>query len=63
MGLFYRRTGTTNYTTAAFTPVAVGQTLAFEIAHFGDGNKRYDWWFRVTRAQPQDFVDYMRSYL
>lgn len=62
IGLFYRKSGAANYSIALAPSVPVGQTGAIEWAFFGDAGKSYDWWFRVTRALPQDVVDYMRSY-
>lgn len=62
IGLFYRKSGAANYSIAVSAQIPVGQTGALEWAFFGDAGKSYDWWFRVTRALPQDVVDYMRSY-
>ncbi len=62
IGLFYRKSGAANYSIAIAPSVPVGQTGSIEWAFFGDAGKSYDWWFRVTRALPQDVVDYMRSY-
>lgn len=61
--LFYRKSGTNSYFAAVSGTVPVGDTDAFEWAFFGDNGDRYDWWFRVSRGQPQDVIDYMRSYL
>jgi hypothetical protein len=63
MSLLARKSGTTSWYAKVNLNVPVGVTQPFEWAWFGAGSTRYDWQFRVIRAQPQDYIDYMRSYL
>jgi hypothetical protein len=59
----YRTPGSTTWKSATSMTVPVGQTKAIEWAWFGNDNQEWDWRVNVSRAQPQDYVDYMRSFL
>jgi hypothetical protein len=59
----YRRPGDTNWTVAKSINVPANSTKSMEWAWFGHNNEKWDWRMTVSRALPQDYVDYMRSYL
>lgn len=59
----YRRPGDTGWYVARSITVPANTTRSMEWAWFGYNNQRWDWRMTVSRALPQDYIDYMRSYL
>lgn len=63
VSFLYRRPNNNGWYSAASMTVPVGQTQAMEWAWFGWNNELWDWRVSASRAHPQDYIDYMRSYL